>query len=167
MFNAFKLNSRNKKMLYKAIKKLREDGQLDREKSYFQHGQTTVYEHSVQVASTSLVFSQILPMHVNKKSLVRGALLHDYFLYDWHIKDKTHRLHGFYHAGTALRNARRDYEIDPIETNIIKRHMFPLNPVPPMCREAWIVCVADKYCAAKETAHGLLHKKQKKGSKEC
>jgi signal peptidase II len=37
------------------------------------------------------------------------------------------------------------------EKNIIARHMFPLIPVPPQCREAWIVCLADKWCALGET----------------
>ena len=37
------------------------------------------------------------------------------------------------------------------EENIIHRHMFPLTPMPPTTREAWIVCLADKYCAAAET----------------
>ena len=79
------------------------------------------------------------------------ALLHDYFLYDWHKADPSHRLHGFYHPGTALRNARQDFALTPREENIIHRHMFPLTPMPPATREAWIVCLADKYCAAAET----------------
>ena len=41
--------------------------------------------------------------------------------------------------------------LTPREENIIHRHMFPLTPMPPTTREAWIVCLADKYCAAAET----------------
>ena len=29
--------------------------------------------------------------------------------------------------------------------NIIKRHMFPLNIVPPQYKESWVVTMADKY----------------------
>ena len=88
---------------------------------------------------------------MNEKALVKGALLHDYFLYDWHEKRKGHHFHGFTHPGTALKNAEKEYELGDIERNIISRHMFPLTVVPPMCREAWLVCLADKYCAVKET----------------
>ena len=71
--------------------------------------------------------------------------------YDWHIKRKGHHFHGFTHPATALRNAEKEYNLGDIERNIISRHMFPLTIVPPMCREAWLVCLADKYCAVKET----------------
>ena len=40
--------------------------------------------------------------------------------------------------------------------NIIARHMFPLIPVPPQCREAWIVCLADKWCALGETVEPMF-----------
>lgn len=50
-----------------------------------------------------------------------------------------------------LRMLKRNMNFGDIERNIISRHMFPLTVVPPMCREAWLVCLADKYCAVKET----------------
>ena len=80
-------------------------------------------------------------------------MLHDYFLYDWHEKNKGHSLHGFKHPYFALRNASRDFRLNDIEKNVIVRHMFPLTPIPPKCREAWIVCMADKYCSARETMY--------------
>ena len=94
----------------------------------------------------------------NQRDLVRGALLHDYFLYDWHKKDlkNPHKLHGFYHPGRALRNAKKEYVLTKRQEDIIKKHMWPLTVVPPMCREAWIVTAADKYCSLMETFR--LHK---------
>ena len=77
--------------------------------------------------------------------------MHDYFLYDWHKKDDGHRWHGFRHGKTAARNAKRDYRLNRLEEYIIARHMFPLTVLPPKSKEGWMVCLADKWCAAEET----------------
>ena len=92
-----------------------------------------------------------LHIKVDRKSLVRGALLHDYFLYDWHEPVLAHKIHGFTHPGIAWRNAERDFDMNPVEKNIIRRHMFPLTPIPPAKIESIIVCIADKRCALCET----------------
>lgn len=126
-----------------------------RMKKYIQHGNVTVNAHVMNVARYSVVFSERLHIPCNKRDLIRGALLHDYFLYDWHIpdEDNPHKLHGFYHPGVALRNALREYDLTEREKNIIRRHMWPLTLVPPACREAWIVTTADKWCSFLETVH--------------
>ena len=87
---------------------------------------------------------------IDYDSLIRGALLHDYFLYDWH-KNTGIKLHGFTHPKKALINARKDFQLTSREENIILRHMFPLTVIPPLFLESWIVCTADKLCAIKET----------------
>ena len=88
-------------------------------------------------------------------SMARGALLHDYFLYDWHVPDRSHRFHGFHHAGVALKNAGRDFALNEVEQNIIETHMFPLNLTKlPRYRESVIVNVADKICAICEILAG-------------
>ena len=121
---------------------------------YIQHGNISVYDHSIRVARTSCKLALFLHLHVDLSSLIRGGLLHDYFLYDWHEPDKSHRLHGFRHPKTALRNANEDFNLTAIEQNIILTHMFPLTLFSyPSCLEAWIVCIADKICATKETFH--------------
>lgn len=137
------------------ITELEREGRFPQSKEYMQHGDVSVYDHSVQVARQSLRLVRRMNLTVDERSLIRGALLHDYFLYDWHERDAGHRLHGFFHPGKALANARSDYDLNETEENIILRHMFPLTPVPPRCREAWIVCLADKYIAAKETFRGI------------
>ena len=124
-------------------------------KEYLQHGNVTVNTHVMTVARCSVAITDVLHIPCSRKELIRGALLHDYFLYDWHIpdKEKPHRLHGFYHPGVALRNAAREYVLTEREKNIIKRHMWPLTMVPPRYREAWIVTMADKWCSLLETLH--------------
>lgn len=127
-------------------------------KKHIQHGNMTVHEHCVNVAKTSLRIKEFFHISCNKRDLIRGALLHDYFLYDWHVEDKEnpHKWHGFYHPGNALRNARKEYILTSRQEDIIRKHMWPLTIVPPMCREAWIVTMADKYCSLMETLH--LHR---------
>ena len=121
---------------------------MEKAKAFTQHGGTSVFEHSLRVACESLVIARRLRRPVDERAMVRGALLHDYFLYDWH--QPGHDLHGFRHAKIAWRNARRDFELGAIEQDVIRRHMFPLNPAPPRFRESLIVCLADKICAARE-----------------
>ncbi len=120
---------------------------------HIQHGNMSVNNHCINVAKYSLAISKKLRINCSQRELVRGALLHDYFLYDWHDKQRENRkrLHGFYHPGIALRNASREYKLTPRERDIIKKHMWPLTVVPPQCREAWIVTTADKYCSLLET----------------
>ncbi|KIR02148.1 hypothetical protein P261_00962 [Lachnospiraceae bacterium TWA4] len=123
------------------------------EKQFMQHGNISVFMHSVLVACLALKIAHYLHLKVDEQSMVRGALLHDYFLYDWHIPDKSHNLHGFTHAGVALQNANRDFDLNEIEQDVIKKHMFPLNITPPKYKESILVCIADKISAFLETFH--------------
>lgn len=128
---------------------------MQSEKHYMQHGDVSVFAHSIAVACTCLWIARLLQLYLNfrlnERVLIRGALLHDYFLYDWHVPDKSHRLHGFFHAKLAFQNASRDFALGEIERDMILRHMFPLNPCPPAYRESIVLCIADKLCAAEET----------------
>lgn len=127
---------------------------------FIQHGNITVKQHCISVANASIKLAKLLRIPYKERELVRGALLHDYFLYDWHLPHKdNNRLHGFTHPKVALRNATRDFHLADHEKEIIKHHMWPLTPVPPKNREAWIVNFADTYCSLLETLH--IHKNRK------
>lgn len=121
---------------------------------HLQHGSVTVRKHCMDVARYSLLFNKKLGIGCNKYDLIRGALLHDYFLYDWHDKDylpHRKRFHGFFHPGVALKNAEKEYRLTDRQREIIRKHMWPLTVMPPTCREAWVVTAADKYCSLMET----------------
>ncbi len=120
---------------------------------HIQHGTMPVYRHCLDVAKQSIKINKALGLGCRERDLIRGALLHDYFLYDWHDKDRENyqKLHGFYHPGIALKNARKEYPLTKREEDIIRKHMWPLTVVPPRCREAWVVTTADKYCSLLET----------------
>ncbi len=151
-------NWKNYKKTYKYGKDILKSPKFQKSEQFIQHGTMSVRKHSIRVAMTALKISQMLPMKIKKRDLVRGALLHDYFLYDWHHIKVTpanllrfYEMHGFTHPATALRNADRDFRLSNREKDIIRKHMWPLTIVPPMCREAWIVTIADKYCSLMET----------------
>ena len=128
-------------------RELESHGRFGLTRGFIQHGDVSVYEHVVSVARASAAAGASLErmgVRVDRPSLIRGALLHDYFLYDWHD------------PAAALARALEDFELTERERNIIARHMFPLVPIPPTCREAWIVCMADKACALHETIAARL-----------
>ena len=139
--------------LEKILQSLISDPRIIRMKDFTQHGNTTTFDHCVNVARTSYRINHALHLHADDKDLILTALLHDYFLYDWH--DHSHPLHGYTHADTAADNAVRDFPLDTEEEKAIRSHMWPPNISRiPSSRIAWIISAADKICSAKETLSG-------------
>lgn len=127
-----------------------------KESLYYQHGTTTVLKHSRNVAYSSMLLAKKLEnrfnISFNYENLIMGAFLHDFFLYDWHEKDKSHRLHGYTHPLKASINAMQICNANEDVRKIIKTHMWPLTLRKiPTSKEALIVCIVDKYVAARET----------------
>ena len=152
----YRLSEEHEKLLLEQIRIICDTSRFPESRQYMQHGTTSVYLHSLSVAYLSCLLAERRNLQVDWHSLIRGAILHDYFLYDWHVKDASHRLHGFHHPAKALKNARNDFQLNDTEALIILRHMFPLTPVPPSSREGWLVCLADKICSSFETFHQPL-----------
>lgn len=118
-------------------------------KDYHQHGSHSVYNHSVNVYNACFKIAKKLHIKVNEESLAKSALLHDYFLYDWH-DDKNPVSHFTRHPARAAKNAKRDFGLTKKEERAIRSHMFPAGLRPPTSREALILTFADKYCATRE-----------------
>lgn len=135
------------------LSSLRRDGRVREMKSFTQHGSVSTFEHCRAVTKLSLGIDRRLHLHSDKKVLITGAMLHDYFLYDWHDKARPgQRIHGYTHAAAAAKNARRHFDIDGRTHHVIWSHMWPLNITRlPRSREAWIVCTADKIVSLRET----------------
>ena len=94
--------------------------------------------------------------------VVRAALLHDFFGYDWHGErfrrylshfSGVHRIApartGSFTATSQPDRAKHTFGLSERECEAIARHMFPLAAMP-RTRIAWIVTVADKAVASKE-----------------
>ncbi len=129
-----------------------------------QHGNISVMKHSKKVACTAVAISRKLNLKCDETAIMRGALLHDYFLYDWHAPEHAgfKNLHGFHHPGIALENAEKEYDLSERERDIIKKHMWPLTIVPPKFKESWVVTLADKYVSTTESLHFIKAAKARK-----
>lgn len=121
-------------------------------KHFIQHGHISTYDHVVSVTRLSFYLNRRLHLGASDSELVRGAFLHDFYLYDWHNSHSHERLHGFHHPAVALKNAMKRYKLSPVEQNIIRSHMWPLTlSAVPKYRASLIVCLADKICSTYET----------------
>ena len=149
-----KLPAKKEQKFRDILKETRENSRFDQNDQYIQHGTTTVKTHCINVAQTAYFMSHRLHIKVHERDLIRGALLHDYFLYDWHDKCIKNSIHGFTHPGKALKEASKDFELTKIEKDMIRSHMFPLTVRPPKYREGVLLCIADKLCALQETIGG-------------
>jgi len=131
-------------------------------KSYTQHGGISIYEHCHSVARLSFSMGELFRVK-DKKSLVRSALLHDFFLYDWHVPEKMWSLHGWTHPAAAAENGKKYFDINEKEYSMIRTHMWPYTLFHiPLHGEGWIICIADKLVSAWETLFGRFFKKKKR-----
>lgn len=122
------------------------------------HGAVSTLEHSEYVATVAERLSRVLRIkNIDREALMRGSLLHDFYLYDWHHEDNgEHKWHGYHHADKAIENATDEFNLNKKERDIIHSHMWPLNITRvPRSREAWLVCLSDKYVSVRET---LFHR---------
>ena len=115
------------------------------------HHDESVFEHSVKVAFYA--YQMAYKHNLDWKSTIRGALLHDFFLYKFKkcfslriITDSIK--HAIFHPIIAFDNASKYFNLNEKEENIIKGHMFPFGV--PKSKEAWIVSCVDKYIAVFE-----------------
>ncbi len=117
-------------------------------KTYRHHQNKTVYDHCLQVSYLSYKIARPIP-YIDEKSVAIGGILHDFYNEPWmHKKERApfFKKHGFVHAKEALDNSYKYFPelMNKKTANVILRHMFPLNIVPPKYLESWIVTMVDK-----------------------
>ncbi len=120
------------------------------------HHHGCVYDHCLDVAYFS--YKVALRFNLDVESTIRGALLHDFYLYKFKkAKDKNVLMEGYRHSRThpqiAITNALKYFQLNDKEKDIIKNHMFPLGF--PRSSEAWITTLADKTLAIVEYSSRL------------
>lgn len=129
--------------------------QYQKLKLFEHHHSTTRYQHCLNVAWYTYVWAKKLGL--NYISAARGAMLHDFFLYDWHTGQPIPGRHTEVHPMIALENAGHFFEIDPVMKDCILHHMWPNARVCPTTAEGILVTIADKYCASIEFSSRPLY----------
>ena len=106
------LTSRDRKHIHEILKTYQAQKEVQSMQKFIQHGHTSTYQHSMNVVRLSYWLNKHFHLHADEKALLVGALLHDFYLYDWHEKSTWHRWHGFSHPFRAAGNARKIFEIN-------------------------------------------------------
>ena len=112
------------------------------------HGPVTTLDHSLFVAFSTYRVARML--HMDVRAAVRGALLHDLYLYDSKDRSAHPGNQCFDHPRFAARNAAALTPLTDKERNIILSHMWPLGGALPRSLEAWMVDLVDTVCAGLE-----------------
>lgn len=114
--------------------------QFNKLKTELHHG-ITRYDHAYSVAKWTHIIGKIFKMK-NNVNTTRAALLHDFYVNDDLTGNGAQRLGR--HPEVALENSLKYYELDNIQKDIIKSHMFPCNLTVPKYKESWLVSMIDK-----------------------
>lgn len=140
---------------YSIVNEILENEEFLKRKKYRHHGDISVYEHSFSVSKLSYSIARKINISfgkqiINEYDIAIGGLLHDFYYKPYtedHEKKPFFKQHGFVHAREALDNSKKYFPqyINKRTENIILRHMFPLNIVPPKYLESWLITIIDKY----------------------
>ncbi len=130
--------------------------EYNKRKKYHHHENRSVFAHSLLVSVRSYKVAKALGLDYEAAAI--AGLLHDFYDNDWQlskVKTNIRKAHGFRHAREALNNSKVNFPTlmnKKIENSIL-RHMFPLNFIPPIYLEGWIICLVDKYCSCEIFSH--------------
>lgn len=156
----FKADLENKDSeYYTLVADLLESDIVRQMENFTHHGRTTCFQHCLNVSYYNYKLCKLF--NLNQRAGARAGLLHDLFLYDWHTYKpmEGERLHGFTHARKSLENAQKYFYVSALESDIIEKHMFPLNLFSlPRYRETLVIVFTDKLCGAMEVASNLFAK---------
>ena len=96
-------------------------------------------EHSYRVAYYSYKIMKFLKLNYIEGT--RAALLHYFFIDEVNEYSALNRFRK--HPKCALENAKKYFEISPLQEDIIVKHMFPVTLTPPKYLESVVVDIVD------------------------
>lgn len=112
------------------------------------HGITRL-DHCLRVSYFSYKICKALKL--NYQDVAVAALLHDFFTDEVENLNIIKRLR--LHPLIACDNACKYFNLNEMQKDIIKTHMFPITFTPPKYIESWIVDIVDDLAAIYEKAH--------------
>ena len=145
------------------VKDILLNDEFQKRKLFPHHHEMSVWDHSILVSFRAFIIAKTF--NARQDICAIAGLLHDFYPWSWinteeleildggkyleenKRKKKTiFEMHGFTHAKAAAENYIKYFpELENKRiTNSIKRHMFPLNIIPPRYKEGIIITAVDK-----------------------
>lgn len=147
----------------KIIENIINNEEFKKTKNDFHHG-SSKYEHLIRVSKCSFILGKLFKANI--ESVTKAAILHDFFFGTRKSKKENSYLN---HPKTAAKNAKIYFNINKLEEDAIKSHMyhhvilkkiFPfinrkekakVKDFKPKSKEGWIVCISDLLVSIVET----------------
>ena len=157
-----KITSEEKERLENIYQTFLNDEKIKKMKDIPMHRGSNCYEHSFKVAKYAIK-KALRYKEVNLEVVLIGAILHDYYLYDWRADRSKKKGHAKNHQHVASENASRDFMVPDSVKKVIESHMWPINIKNfPDTKEARIVSFSDKHVAIVEAVSSKNYKNKKR-----
>lgn len=147
--------------------------EFQKRRLFLHHKNSSVWQHSISVSYKAYRYAKIIG--ADERVCAIAGLFHDFYPQAWiyseelykfdasylrrlKLKESLFKKHGFTHAKEAYENFIKYFpdEKDEKIENCIKRHMFPLNIIPPKYKESWIITFTDKQDSIKDTFYIII-----------
>ena len=143
----------NDKKYMNIVKDIISNEMVQEMKQYRQHYNVSCFDHCLYVSYN--LYKICRKHNLDYKSAARAGLVHDLFLYDWRKRqDGRKGLHAYTHPKTAYENAKKIFNLNEKEKDIILKHMWPVTLPIPKYKESFLITYVDKYFAYSERKIG-------------
>ena len=131
------------------VKDIIENDLVNQMKQYRQHFTVSCFDHCLYVSYNLYLLCK--KRKLDYISAARAGLVHDLFLYDWRKRQEGRKgLHAYTHPKTAYENAKKIFNLNKKEKDIILKHMWPVTLAIPRYKETFLMTYVDKYFAYSE-----------------
>lgn len=132
---------KSKSDFYSLVQDIIDNKEFNKLTSELHHG-ITRYDHSMRVAKWTYKIGKKCNMKKTNEA-TRAALLHDFYINE-ELQGNSGLKNLKVHPDQALNNSMKYFNLDDIQKDIIKTHMFPCTLNLPKYKESWLVSGVDK-----------------------